>query len=565
MMAMRLLVVLLLLASPLHGRWWKLYDGTFTVYSDASERAARETLARLQLARRAFSYLGDAAIPFPVIAYTLASESRFRAIRPGAATRGFYQSGAQRDYIVLSSSDGDTQRITFHEFSHLVFNHTLGPLPQWLEEGMAEFHSTLAFDGDRLRLGVPVANHLRLLAANPLFSAAELSGITKNSPQYNESSRAGVFYAQSWAMVHMLRAGEGYREHFNTFLNGVQSGEAVPAAFQRAFGKSFSEAVAGLRAYLARPGLPVLEYTTAAQRSAPPVQVESLSDAEGDLVYSELALDAGHAEEAAKIYRRLARSKPDSARTAAALGAMALGQKEYEQAKRYFEQAMHYPDAPAEVFFESAMLLRDRQGSRAEVTDLLRKALERNPKYAEAHFLLGIQFANDNRHEDAIRHLQQAAAVFPRQSYFWHALAISYHALGRMELTHRAAQRALDSASNAEQAEMARAALRLASTAASEAKPKGPDVVTPDSWKNKQGDARVEGILERIECLGANARFHVRTGGKITGFFVENPGEVLLKNLSSVTFEFRCGPQKPVPIAVEFNRSTNVVTALEFK
>jgi hypothetical protein len=96
-------------------------------------------------------------------------------------------------------------------------------------------------------------------------------------------------------------------------------------------------------------------------------------------------------------------------------------------------------------------------------------------------------------------------------------------------------------------------------------RPKTADVVVPDSWRNKEGDARVEGILERIECLGESARFHVRSGGKPVSFLVEKPGEILLKNLSSMTFEFRCGPQKPIPIVVEYSSGTKAVTALQFR
>jgi hypothetical protein len=54
--------------------------------------------------------------------------------------------------------------------------------------------------------------------------------------------------------------------------------------------------------------------------------------------------------------------------------------------------------------------------------------------------------------------------------------------------------------------------------------------------------------------------------------YVANPGEVLLRNVSSVTFEFRCGPQKPTPVSVEYSARPDAtlgtdgdVVAIEFR
>ncbi|MBL8177007.1 MAG: hypothetical protein JNK48_20200, partial [Bryobacterales bacterium] len=129
----------------------------------------------------------------------------------------------------------------------------------------------------------------------------------------------------------------------------------------------------------------------------------------------------------------------------------------------------------------------------------------------------------------------------------------------------RAARRALDAATTVEQAEMARPLARSLEAPAAAEPVKRAAVNTPDSWKNKQGDAKVEGILERIECLGASARFHVRAKGKAYALLVENPGEVLLKNFSSMTFEFRCGAQKPTAVTVEYFSATGIVTGVEFR
>ncbi|MCC6393104.1 MAG: tetratricopeptide repeat protein [Bryobacterales bacterium] len=567
------LVCLLLLCWPAFGKWWRVESGPFVVFSDVGEHPAAITAQRLDLARRAIAGLGAGrgSLALPVTAFVL-SERRFDVLRPAANTKGFYQSAPERDFIALRSGSLDFQRVVLHEYVHMVLNHGSGPLPQWLEEGLAEFHSTLEAAGDRVRLGLPVPEHVRLLAVSPWLQAAELSRIDKNSREFNEGTRAGVFYAESWAMVHMLRLSEGYRKGFGPFLAALQKGDRQAAAFSQAFGKSFFEAVTDLKQYMDRQSFPVVQYKAdlgAPQHTPAPRQV---SDLRGEMSYAELALATGHADEARKVYERISEKKPEDSETAFALGRLALAQKRNDAAARYFQMAAQYPDAAAAVFFEYAMLLRDTGASPDLVRKNLLETVKRNPGFAEAQFLLGVAAANENRHAEAIPYLERAAAIFPRQSYFWHALAISYLAAGRKEDARRAARKASESATTPWQAEMARQAVRLTETPAAPPRALRPEVNVPDSWRNKEGDSRLEGVLERIDCLGKSARFHVRGRARSTAFLVENPGEVLLKNLSSLTFEFHCGAQKPVPVIVEYKAladpehgTVGVVTALEFR
>lgn len=559
--------MLFALALPLGAKWIRLASGPFDLYTDGGEQAARETLERLDLARRVFSGLAPSlrATPLPVRVFLL-SEGRFRGMRPGETIRGFYQGAAERDSIVLPAS-GST-RVVFHEYVHLVLHHTSGPLPKWMEEGLAEFHSTLEVRNGKVRLGGVVAGHLRLLATSSLLSAAEL---TAPAPQ---SSHAGLFYAQSWAMVHMLRLHERYRQAFPSFLAAIEQGEPQPAAFQRLYGKTASEAVSDLKSYIERTMLPVVEIPVALDTaSAVPRRIE-LEELDGDTAYAELARECGRPKEAEKIYARLARNRPSTALGESALGYIALGRDHRDQARRHFEKALELGSRDAAVAFEYAMLTRDSGAPRAEVRRLIERVVDWNADFAEAQFLLGVEDAHEGRHAAACARFRQALSVLPRQSYFWHALSLSEAALGNRPQAELAANRALDSAADANQAQMARAALDRAAGPRNAPPPAAaPAVIVPESWRPRQGEERLEGVLERIDCQGRSARFHVRAAGGVPkALWVENPGEVLMKNLSSVTFEFRCGTQKPVPVMVEYLRKADaatgtvgVITAIEFR
>lgn len=119
---------------------------------------------------------------------------------------------------------------------------------------------------------------------------------------------------------------------------------------------------------------------------------------------------------------------------------------------------------------------------------------------------------------------------------------------------------------------MAEGAIRLTEVQPWIELPERPAVNTPPGWFNKQGDSRVEGVLERIDCLGQAARLHVRSDEERVALYVANPGEVLLRNVSSVTFQFTCGEQAPRQVIVEYiakpdpeQETAGEVTAIEFR
>lgn len=563
-------------APALQARWIRLDSGPFQLFSEGSEKPARDTLARLDLARRVFAGLvpNARATPLPIRVFVL-PENRFRAVRPGEITRAFYQGAAERDSIILPSDANP--RALFHEYVHLVLHHTSGPLPKWLEEGLAEFHSTLtvredAARQDKVRLGTPIADHLRLLAASRLMTGTELLAVNRDSPQFNQAAHAGLFYAQSWAFVHMLRLGESYRGRFGSFVDALESGQAQGAAFQRAFGKSASEAMADLASYLDRSTLPVLDLSVELGGARDDARRVEISELDGDVAFAQLARDCGRPTEAEKAFLKLARTQPGTPQGEAALAFVALSQNRRDEARARLDAALAAGSRDPQVAFELATLLRETGVPSPRSRELLERTVEWNPMFAEAQFLLGVDDAHQGRHQQAIARIEQAIAVFPRQSYFWHALSLSLRALGKPREAKDAARRALDCAETSSQVEMARAALDAADPPAAALPRTAPAVETPASWQRRQGGETVDGVLEQIDCLGRSARFHIKAATRRLALWVDNPGEVLLKNLSSVTFEFRCGPQKPVPVAVEFERrpdtargTIGVVTAIEFR
>ncbi len=553
--------------------WLRLRSPHFLLFTDAGDKAGRALLESLEQVREVFREPGGSprGSPLPVRVYLFASAGEYRKFQPSAPVKGFYQGGPDANHIVLLSSGAETRRIAFHEYVHLVLNHSSVRLPQWFEEGVAEFYSTLEVRRGKIVVGRPVESHVRLLAASDWLGAETLAAVTRRSPLLDEAGRAGIFYAQSWALVHMLNFSELYRGRLAGYAARLADGEPAASAFESAFGRTLSQALEDLRGYLAGARFPVAELAWEPLEPAT-VTVEPLPESEREAALLGLQLELGLWDASEEMLRRLARGPAPAPVLETARAKLAMMRNDFEAARRHLEAAIAAGSAEPSTYFEYAMLLRDTGGERARIAALLTKTVELNPNHAEAHFLLGTMAEADGRIDEGVEHLRRAAEILPRQAGFWHALALAYHKTGRAELARRAARRALEAAETEQEQQMARAALDLVSRAAPAPPPARPAVTTPPGWFPPQGDRRIEGRLEHVDCLGVSARLRLLSGGRQVALWVEQPDRVTVKGAAALRFEFACGAQPGQPVAVDYTAAPDaargtegVVTAIELR
>ena len=558
-------VLFLILAGAALARagWLRLESPPFEIYTDAGEPAGRRVLQGFEQIRAVFSGLGMAGREtLPVRVYVFATEAEFRPYRPNPSALGFYQNGPERDYIAMVYAGDAAYRVVFHEYTHLVLGHSTVDLPKWVEEGTAEYYSTIRADEDRVRIGSPIGRYVKELASSRWLTAAELSAVDRNSPYYNEPDRVGIFYAQSWALVHMLHRISPYRKALPVFIERLRQGVPSGEAFSATFGRPMDRAIEELRRYVAGGKFPVEEVASPAVQPAA-ARVTPVPPADAQLVTADLLLRVGHDAEARKVFERLAREIPQSVEAETGLATLALHEHRDADARSYLERAIKTGHAAAAVYFEYAMLLRDTGAARSSSDEYLLKTIAVNPDFAEAQFLIGLGLSDDGRNAEAIEHLRRAAAILPRRADCWHALAIAWFRLGRNDDSHRAAQNALRCAANPAEQDMAEAALRL--TAHERAVTSRPPVTTPKGWDNPKGDRTVEGMLLAVDCRGSAARLHIRSGDGDIELSVADPSRVVLKNAGAASTQFDCGPQHGRRVVVDYRSADREVTSIQFE
>lgn len=555
-------------------RWTLVRDGVISVYSDAGPQAAVRTLERVRTMAELFREFGRPPVQRPVRIVVFRNSSEFEQYRPSPVSVGFFQSGAEGDWIAFPSSAAD--RVLLHEFTHLLLHRVTGPLPQWLEEGLAEFFSTTRIQGGFAEFGLPIPEHQRNLQLFHYLRAAELTAASKTGIHYQDAYQANRFYATSWMLVHMLYSVPRYAAGMPAFVQAIDrlttGSPTMPEVFQTSFGVTMDDALAEARERAVHPTLGdgprrriEIGKLALAAASAP----ETLSIAAIANLQAELFLDCGKPGAAAAKYGIVLRNTSSPASRATAEGYLALAKGANPEALANFEAAIAAGTQDARTVLEYAMLLRDQKGasSRETVTRLLEKAVTMDPNFAEALFLLGARASDRRDFPQAVSYLQKAVGLMPRQSPFWHALAFAQAKSGRLDAARLSANRALRAAETPEHEEMALRLLDMEGMTPPKEVRGGPDVITGAAWQNRKGDANLSGVLHELSCVTPTGppQLIVRTpSGALEAFSLANPGQIRIAGADGPSIEWNCGKMPARKVDLEYFRSSRELVELRF-
>lgn len=526
--------------------WVSVKSPHIEVITDAGEKTGRELLARFETLRNIFRAAGIGDTPLPIRAFAFASESEFHQYQPDAMVDGFHR-GGDRDYIAMHLG-GDAHRVALHEYVHAVLSHSKIALPNWFEEGTAEFYSNVEVNNADALIGNSINTRLAVLKTEPWLDVNDLSS---KDPSV---TRQAIFYAESWALVHMLNLGSGLRDGMPRFVLLLSENREPQSAFREAFGETIERALSRLHGYVT-----LMHGVSLPMEKADPTpsRVEKLTPIAAAVARAELAL---HVDRPAVARALIGKIDDTGSEAEAARGAIELAEKHPEEARKHFERAIALGSRDAEMWFQYAEL--------THASGALEKVIEIDPDFADAQFLLGGRLTDAGRFTDAIAHLQEAVRVRPRNSFYWHALGFAQAKAGQRDEALASARRAKATASTDAQEEMAGALVAMAQERLQPPLAITTGIITPPSWQNPKGDAKIEGVLSQVDCPTDGtgfARLRVSDGtGRTIELEVRHPDKVELVNAGGVQQILSCGPQT-LMVAVEYQNATRDVTRIEFR
>ncbi|MCX6625006.1 MAG: hypothetical protein NTY38_28885, partial [Acidobacteria bacterium] len=305
-----LLLIALLLPLNAAEHWLRMKSGNFELFTTAGERKGRDVLRYFEQVRSFFvqSTPGHIAATLPVRIVAFNSGKEYQPYQPGEATAAYYVGGHDREYIVLQSIASEYYPVVVHEYTHLIVKTSGYDFPPWLNEGLAELYSTLRPIGNQIQVGSIEKSRYLTLKSERWLPLGMLFNVDHDSPYYNEKNRAGIFYAQSWALVHMLYFHEAYRANCGKLLAGIAAKQPPGLLFKRLCQKELPEVEKDLAAYMASDRFYVANLNLKLEKRAETPDTAEAGLDEVNLVLAQVLMRIDRKEAARKLLDNLAKS-----------------------------------------------------------------------------------------------------------------------------------------------------------------------------------------------------------------------------------------------------------------
>src|SRR6185436_8154422 len=193
----------------------------------------------------------DSPVPTTVVVFR--NSSSYKPFNPKNFS-GYFQKGPDVNYITMTAEGrASAFSIIYHEYVHFMLNNTTGNIPDWFNEGLAEYYSTFLIEDDRkVHVGELIPDHLQTLRQGKLYPLRTLFAVNHESPEFDEGKKRGMFYAESWALVHFLMLGSnGQRvDQMGKYLQLIAANTPTAEAFKLAFQTEMESLEKELKRYI---------------------------------------------------------------------------------------------------------------------------------------------------------------------------------------------------------------------------------------------------------------------------------------------------------------------------
>jgi len=428
--------------------WHKLQSEHFELYTADSERKGREILEHLEIVRAAYEtltgYKDESKKRGRVVLFR--GEKEYAEYAPGQFSAAYYSRARGSDYVVISDFTRDVQRILNHEYFHLFSAHGEFRLPLWLEEGLADYYSTLQVTDKEIQLGHIVPEHLQFLnslGGKPI-PLARIFEINHGNRYEADRRNTDLLYAQGWALVHMTFMSPEMIGGSGQFFRDVRGRESAVDAYQKVYGMSLTDLDSALGKYVQKAGYHFRKIRAEGLKKKAPVEAVPLADWEVPLILADLKLYGRRADEAAQRLVDLSKSFPDVPEMDESLGYIAYLDRDRDKALEHFGNAVRKGSQNGEVYFFYASLGCDIREQNEDCTKWINESLRLNPTDRRARNWAINYALNQRRFEHALIYMVRSGTVEGDEApHFFERYAYALAHLGKFEDARKAIQRGI--------------------------------------------------------------------------------------------------------------------------
>ena len=386
-------------------KWVKMRSANFELFTSAGERAGRRTIQEFERTRGFFyqTMQREPSNPMPVRIVLFRSKKEYLPYRPGEVAAAYYLPGRDADLIVLVA--GNESSVAIHEYVHLLVRHSGLQLPLWMNEGLADLYSSMRQVGGQFVVGYAHPGSIAILREEKWVPLEQVLAAGRDSQHYTEKERAGKFYAESWALTHMLNFSQEYRPKLTELLQLLTDGTPSVAALETAYGVPIEELQRKLQSYVRQYQLNGAVFDIKLEKSAERPSVEPAAGLEVSLLLADLLARTKKTEKARAMYEKISSEKPEALGLHEGLGDLEYLLGDKDQARIHFGRAFELGSKNLLMLKRYARLQREAGDDKFVLT--LLRAVQASPEDVETKLVLGSHHLQKDSYWQAVAILRQ--------------------------------------------------------------------------------------------------------------------------------------------------------------
>lgn len=412
--------------------WIEARSPHFIVLCNAGERQGRDVASQFEEIRALFQALfPKLRVDFgrPTIIFALKNEDSLKLFLPSYGLNskekhlgGLYHPGPDKNFALVRTDITGTflNHALYHEYTHALLRLNFRSLPLWLEEGLAEYYGNAEFENKQAIFGSIDPRQLQILQHTPLIPISTLITADYTSPFYNAQEHSGIFYAESWALVHYFVASPEMRNQdlLNRFLRNLQQTDDSVEAANQSFG-DLNKLASKLEAYAHQSSYIQMHFPLQAKVSEKDFEVRKIEPAEMQVEQADFLLTTGHPEDGLRVLHEAEARNTKLAGVHDGLGYYHYLHSALDEADAEYQKALDLDPNDAIALFYRARILLNRSGyNNGQTTSQIRTYLEKatgiSPDFAQAHAFLSMTYTEaPETRAKAITEAQLAIALEP--------------------------------------------------------------------------------------------------------------------------------------------------------
>ncbi len=398
------------------GKWRRLDTESFTVYTNGDRKEAERWVRELEGFSKVLHVLFPGLNPEPLRPlrlYLFAKNRSFNQyVADGSRLAGFFTRRPRMSLMVVDGSGFSPAPTLYHEYTHYVLRNNLPYLPQWIDEGLAEYFETFTIERNKARFGHVHRGWSRHLQSSNWMPIEEVLEVTTRGEAYRDPVKTLDFRAQAWALVDFLfEREEGRREQTLRLFQLLDSGTTSADALQQAFGTSLAEIQSKLKKNVMFADRKIQVLDLKMLPASRDIEVHDLDHDEALVRLGELLMVGGEDEQAKarQYFDNVLSRRPDHAQALVGKGILQLNADDPESALATLGQALKIAPTAGAHFYAGNAYLRQFEAQDgtipgfgqstspliAKARESFKKALELDPRMTDAYNLVGHTYLYD--------------------------------------------------------------------------------------------------------------------------------------------------------------------------